>query len=158
MAQDAHRLRAKLKRSSALRYALAPVWITVALLLEISVVGRFPVWSSSPPLIHPTGLFQICIVAAAWFGGAGPGLLAALLATLILPHVIAMNYPLIAGVFDLPRSLAFGITGLAVAWAPRSAGGPKESFATPATNSRRRCWSGPPNCDAVKLCWLERSN
>lgn len=114
MAQDAHRLRAKLKRSSALRYALAPVWITVALLLEISVVGRFPVWSSSPPLIHPTGLFQICIVAAAWFGGAGPGLLAALLATLILPHVIAMNYPLIAGVFDLPRFLAFGITGLAV--------------------------------------------
>jgi len=90
------------------------VWISAAWLLEILAVGSFPEWSSSAPLIHPTGLFQICIVAAAWFGGAGPGLFAALLATLVMPHVITMNYPLIAGFFDLPRFLAFGITGLAV--------------------------------------------
>jgi PAS domain S-box-containing protein len=73
-------------------------------------------WSDAPPLIHPTGLFQICIVAAAWFGGAGPGFLAAVLATAVMPGLIAMNYPLIAGVFDLPRFLAFAITGLAVGW------------------------------------------
>jgi len=85
-------------------------------LLQISVIGSVPVWRQSPPLIHPTGLFQICIVAAAWFGGAGPGLLAALLATFVLPLLIEMNYPLIAGFFDLPRFLAFGITGLAVGW------------------------------------------
>src|SRR5262249_8147939 len=30
--------------------------------------------------------------------------------------LIAMNYPLIAGFFDLPRFVAFGITGLAVGW------------------------------------------
>src|SRR5262249_24488410 len=66
--------------------------------------------------IHPTGLFQIWIVVAAWFGGPGPGLLAALLATLALSRLIEMNYPLIAGFFDLPRFLAFAITGLAVGW------------------------------------------
>ena len=116
MAEDTHRFRAKLEGSTALRYALAPVCIAVALLLEISVIGPLPVWSPSAPLIHPTGLFQACIVAAAWFGGAGPGFLAALLATLVLPLLITMNYPLIAGFFDLPRFLAFGITGLAVGW------------------------------------------
>ena len=66
--------------------------------------------------IHPTGLFQAGIVAAAWFGGAGPGFVAALLATFVLPLLIAMSYPLIAGFFDLPRFLTFGITGMAVGW------------------------------------------
>src|SRR5262249_46966218 len=55
-------------------------------------------------------------VAAAWFGGVGPGLVAALLATLTMPLLIAMNYPLVAGFFDLPRFVGFGITGAAVGW------------------------------------------
>ena len=109
-----HRFRAKLERSAALRYALAPVCIAVALLVQMSISGPVPEWSQSPPFIHPTGLFQISIVAAAWFGGAGPGLLSAVLATLVLPYLIAMNYPLTAGFLDLPRFLAFAITGLAV--------------------------------------------
>jgi PAS domain S-box-containing protein len=98
-------------RSTALRYALAPVCIAVAVLL---LIGPLRVWSPAAPLIHPTGLFEIGIVAAAWFGGAGPGFLAALLATLLFPLLVATNYPLITGFFDLPRFLAFGITGLAV--------------------------------------------
>jgi PAS domain S-box-containing protein len=116
MADGTHRFRAKLEGSTALRYALAPVCIAVAVLLHISVIGPVPMWSLSAPPIHPTGLFQACIVAAAWFGGAGPGFLAALLATLVLPLLIDMNYPLIAGFFDLPRFLPFGITGVAVGW------------------------------------------
>jgi len=80
-------------------------------LLNISVIG---------PFLHPTGLFLACIVAAAWFGGPGPGFLAALLATLVLPLLIAVQYALIAGFFDLPRFLAFGITGVAVGWATAS--------------------------------------
>ena len=116
MADNTHRFRAKLEESTPLRYALAPVCIAVAVLLEIAVIGPRPLWSHSAPLIHPTGLFQACIVAAAWFGGAGPGFLAALLATLVLPQLMAMNYPLIAGFFDLPRFLPFGITGVAVGW------------------------------------------
>jgi C4-dicarboxylate-specific signal transduction histidine kinase len=117
MAEDTHRFWAKLEGSTALRYALAPGAIAVALLLQILVIGpSFPVWSPSPPPIHPTGLFQVCIVVAAWCGGAGPGFLAALLATLVLPLLLTMNYPLIAGFFDLPRFVAFGVTGLAVGW------------------------------------------
>ena len=105
MADGTHRFLAKLEESTALRYALAPVCVAVAVLLHISVLG---------PFLHPTGLFLAGIVAAAWFGGAGPGFLAALLATFALPQLIAMNYPLIAGFFDLPRFLTFGMTGVAV--------------------------------------------
>ena len=101
------RFLAKLEKSTALRYALAPICVVVAVLLHISVIG---------PFLHPTGLFLAGIVAAAWFGGPGPGFLAALLATFALPQLIAMSYPLIAGFFDLPRFLAFGMTGVAVGW------------------------------------------
>src|SRR6266850_6008185 len=107
MADGTHRFLAKLEESKALRYALAPVCVALAVLLHISVIG---------PLLHPTGLFLAGIVAAAWFGGAGPGFLAALLATFVLPLLIEMNYPLVAGFFDLPRFLAFGITGMTVGW------------------------------------------
>ena len=116
MADGTHRFLEKLEESTALRYALAPVCVAAAVLLHISVIGPVPVWSHSAPLIHPTGLFLAGIVAAAWFGGAGPGFLAAVLATFALPLLIEMNYPLIAGFFDLPRFLAFGITGMAVGW------------------------------------------
>lgn len=54
---------------------LVPVCIAVAVLLNISVIG---------PFLHPNGLFLACIVAAAWFGGVGPGFLVALRATLVL--------------------------------------------------------------------------
>ena len=107
MAEDTHCFLAKLERSTALRYALAPVCVAVTVLLHISVIG---------PFLHPTGLFLAGIVAAAWFGGPGPGFLAALLATFALPPLIAMSYPLIADFFDLPRFLAFGMTGVAVGW------------------------------------------
>jgi PAS domain S-box-containing protein len=120
MADNTHRFLAKLEESTALRYALVPVCIGVAVLLQVSVIGPVPVGSPSVPPIHPTGLFQVCIIPAAWFGGAGPGFLAALLATLVMPLLVGMNYPLIAGFFDLPRFLAFGITGVAVGWGTTS--------------------------------------
>ena len=94
-------------RSAALRYALAPACIALAALLHLSPVG---------PFLHPTGLFVFAVIAAAWFGGAGPGLLAAVLATFALPQLIPMSYPLLAGVFDLPRFITFALTGLAVGW------------------------------------------
>ncbi|HEU5195234.1 MAG TPA: ATP-binding protein [Methylomirabilota bacterium] len=99
-----------------MRYALAPLCVGAAVLVQVTLIGRVLAESQSVPLIHPTGLFQVCVVAAAWFGGRGPGLLAAVLATLALPRLIEMNYPLTAGFFDLPRFLAFAITGLAVGW------------------------------------------
>src|SRR5712671_4866796 len=102
---------AKLQQSAALRYVLAPACIAVTALLNISALG---------PFLHPTALFLAGIVAAAWFGGAGPGFLAALLATLVLPQLITMSYPLTAGFFDLPRFLAFGLTAAAVGWGTTS--------------------------------------
>src|SRR6266699_2439436 len=99
------RLVAKLERSTAPRYSLAPICIAAAVLLHLSSIG---------PFLHPTGLFVVGIVAAAWFGGAGPGFMAALLATFVLPHFVPRLYPLIADFFDLPRFLTFAVTGLAV--------------------------------------------
>jgi Domain of unknown function (DUF4118) len=107
MAENTHGFPAKLKGSTAARYALAPVCIGVALLVHLSVIG---------PFLHPTALFLACTVAAAWFGGTGPGFFAAILATLVLPPFVPTRYSLTAGFFDLPRFLAFGITGLAVGW------------------------------------------
>src|SRR5262245_21931879 len=104
------------ERSTVLRYALAPLCVGVAALLHIAAIGPFPDWSSFPPPIHPTTLFQASVVAAAWFGGTGPGFLAALLATLIVPHLVTMNYPLVAGFFDVPRFWGFAITGVVVGW------------------------------------------
>jgi PAS domain S-box-containing protein len=101
------------KRAIALRYALAPACVGVALLLHVSPVG---------PLFHPMGLFILGVVAAAWFGGPGPGVLAAFLSAIALPHLIAvtyplsMAYPLLAGFFDLPRFITLGLTGAAVGW------------------------------------------
>src|SRR5262249_3074061 len=108
MARD-NRFHAELERSAALRYALAPLCVVVAPMLPVARSGRVPAWSSFPPPIHPSALFELCVVAAAWFGGVGPGLVAALLATLTMPLLIAMNYPLVAGFFDLPRFVGFGI-------------------------------------------------
>jgi K+-sensing histidine kinase KdpD len=129
-----NRFASKLEESTALRYALAPVCIAVTVLLHLSVVG---------PFLHPTGLFLAGIVAAAWFGGAGPGFLAALLATLVLPQLIEMNYPLVADFFDLPRFLTFAMTGLVVGWGTTFRRRAEEAlrhsearFAPPATSLR----------------------
>src|SRR5258706_12305655 len=75
---------AKLEASTALRYSLAPVCIAAAVLLHVSFVG---------PYLHPTGLFVVGIVAAAWFGGAGPGFFAAPLATFRPLHLGPKPYP-----------------------------------------------------------------
>ena len=68
------------------------------------------------------GFFIIGVLAAAWFGGAGPGVLAAFLSAISLPHLMAItyplsvSYPLLAGFLDLPRFIALGLTGAAVGW------------------------------------------
>jgi PAS domain S-box-containing protein len=91
----------------ALRYALAPVCLLLAVALHLSPAGA---------MFHPTGLFTIAVIGAAWFGGAGPGFLAALIATFTLPQLIPMSYPLLVGIFDLPRLVTFSFVGLAVGY------------------------------------------
>ena len=59
-------------RAVALRYALAPACVLLAVLLYLS---------PAQPVISPAGPFLFAVLAAAWFGGPGPGFLAAALAT-----------------------------------------------------------------------------
>ena len=94
-------------RVVAFRYALAPVCILLAVLVYLS---------PARPLLSLAGLFVIAVLAAAWFGGAGPGFVAALIATFTLPQLIAVSYPLLGGFLDLPRFTTFSIAGLVVGW------------------------------------------
>src|SRR5262245_51637051 len=91
----------------ALRYALAPACILLAVLLYLSPAGK---------VLSLAGLFALAVLGAAWFGGAGPGLVAAVLATFALPQLIAVGYPLLGGFLDLPRFITFSVAGLLVGW------------------------------------------
>ena len=91
----------------ALRYALAPACILLAVLAYYSPVG---------PTLGLDSLFVFAVLAAAWFGGAGPGLAAAVLATFTVPQLIAVSYPLLGGLLDLTRLITWSIAGLAVGW------------------------------------------
>ena len=105
------------KPRDRLALCAAPACVGLATLLHLSPVG---------PLFHPMGLFILGVVAAAWFGGAGPGVFAAFLSAIVLPHLIAVTYPLslayplLAGFFDLPRFVTLGLTGAAVGWGTSS--------------------------------------
>lgn len=100
-------LEGRVMQTVALRYALAPACILLAVLVYYSPVG---------PTLSLESLFVFAVLAAAWFGGAGPGLVAAVLAALTLPQLIAVSYPLLGGFVDLPRFITLSIAGLAVGW------------------------------------------
>ena len=105
------------KPAIALRYALALACVGAAVLLRVSPAGS---------VFHPSGPFILAVVAAAWFGGAGPGVLAAFLSALSLPQLIGIpgslstDYPLLGGFFDLPRFITLGLAGAAVGWGTSS--------------------------------------
>ncbi|QJR11253.1 Sensor histidine kinase RcsC [Usitatibacter rugosus] len=92
---------------AAMRYALAPGCVLLAALAYHSPVG---------PMFSLAGLFVIAALVTGWFGGAGPGFLAAVLATLLVPRLITVSYPLLGGFLDLPRFITFSIVGVAVGW------------------------------------------
>ena len=130
-------------RAAALRYALAPACVLLAVLLHLSPAGA---------TLHPTGLFAIAVLAAAWFGGAGPGFLAAVLATFTLPQLIAMSYPLLGGFLDLPRFVTFSVVGLAVGWGSSRRAGKlreQERYARAMEASDDGFWDWIPATDTV---------
>ena len=94
-------------RAVALRYALAPASVLLAVLLHLSPAGS---------LFPYGGLFFLAVVGAAWFGGAGPGCLTAALGAFALPQLMAASHTVLGGFLDLPRLVVFSIAGLAVAW------------------------------------------
>src|SRR6516225_7331474 len=91
----------------ALRYALAPGCIALAVLIYFSPVG---------PTIPLAGLFVLAVLATAWFGGAGPGFAAAVLGALAIPQLASVSYRLLGGFLDTPRFITFSIVGLAAGW------------------------------------------
>jgi PAS domain S-box-containing protein len=94
-------------RAVALRYALAPACMVLAVLVHLSPAG---------PTLSLAGLLVFAVLAAAWFGGAGPGFVAAVLATFTLPQLIPVGYPLLGGFLDLPRFITFSIAGIVLGW------------------------------------------
>jgi PAS domain S-box-containing protein len=91
----------------AVRYALAPICILLVTLFYLSPAG---------PSLNLPSLFLIGVLAAAWFGGAGPGFVSAVMATLALPHLAVANHQLLGGVLDLPLFIGFSAEGLVVGW------------------------------------------
>jgi PAS domain S-box-containing protein len=94
-------------RALALRYALAPACILLAVLLHRTPAGS---------VLSGAGLFLFAVLAAAWFGGVGPGLVAAVLAAFALPALEAPATPLLGGVLDLRRFIVFSVVAGAVGW------------------------------------------
>ena len=135
------------KPAIALRYALAPVSVGAAVLLHVSPAGS---------LFHPSGPFILAVVAAAWFGGAGPGVFAALLSAISLPQLIGVpgslwtDYPLLGGLFDLPRFITLGLAGAAVGWGTSS-----YRRAEAALRERERLLSGAR--DELETAVIERT-
>ena len=86
----------------ALRYALAPVCVAGSALLQASPLDTF---------LHPIGPFVFGVLVAAWFGGVGPGVLAAFLSAAAQPF--AVGDPLAWDLFDLPRFVTLALTGAA---------------------------------------------
>ena len=135
--------RKELLAAAALRYALAPACVLFAVALHLSPAGA---------MLHPTGLFTIAVVAAAWFGGAGPGFLAAVIATFTLPQLIAMSYPLLGGILDLPRLVTFSVVGLAVGWGSSRGAGKlreQERYARAMEASDDGFWDWFPASDTI---------
>lgn len=100
-------LEQRVMASVVLRYALAPVLIGVGVLVFLSPLG---------PVLSLAGLMVLAVLATAWLGGAGPGLLAAVLGNFAIQELITIPYPLLGGFIDVPRFVTFSIVGVAVGW------------------------------------------
>ena len=114
--------RKELLAAVALRYALAPACVLLAVLVHLSPAGS---------LFPYGGLFVLAVVGAAWFGGAGPGFLAAALSAL---------------------ALVFSVIGIAVGWGSSRAAGKlreQERYAHAMEASDDGLWDWNPGTDRV---------
>jgi PAS domain S-box-containing protein len=97
------------KRNLLLRYALPPVFLTLA------VLAAELLHAVNPGLVEYT--FLAGVVAAAWLGGRGPGLIAAVLAPLVLDYFfLPPLYTIGISREALPAVVPFVLAGLAAAW------------------------------------------
>jgi len=127
----------------ALRYSLAPACVLLAVALQVSPLGA---------TLHPTGPLALAVVAAAWFAGAGPGFLAAVIATYALPHLVATSSALLGGFLDLPTLVMFSALGLGVGWGAARRDGKlreQERYARAMQASDDGIWDWIPASDTI---------
>jgi PAS domain S-box-containing protein len=98
-----------LKKRYLLRYALIPGFLTLAVLVSELI------HSMSPGLVQYT--FLACVVAAAWIGGRGPGLITAGIAPFVLDYYFLLPLHTIGISAEArPYVVPFLLAGLAAAW------------------------------------------
>lgn len=89
----------------ALRYALAVASVAAALLITRLL----------QPTVFPTPLFFVAIVVSTWLGGTGPGIVAVLLATVVLNHYF-VPHGIAASSASLLYLAQFSLPGLLTCW------------------------------------------
>ena len=105
----ANSLRERLSRAPGLPY-LSSVGLALLALVLTLVIG--PVNLPDPSL-----LFLVAVVVAAWRGGLGPGLVAAVLSTLTIDYVLVPPaYSRAPGLDDLLRLCVFAASALVVSY------------------------------------------
>ena len=93
-------------RSTLTRYTLAIVFVAAALLVAL-LLQR---------LMEAATLLLVAIMAATWFGGLGPGLLAGLLAALAVAYRLPPPDSFKVDIKDIPRLLFFLVAALFISW------------------------------------------
>jgi C4-dicarboxylate-specific signal transduction histidine kinase len=96
------------KPSAIMRYALAVVWVALALLMA-DLMEHY--WKSTPYV----SLFCCAIVLSAWFGGFGPGLLAIALSVLAFDYYfLPPLHSLLPNSNEMPRLVLFAVVSIII--------------------------------------------
>jgi PAS domain S-box-containing protein len=102
---------------AAVRYGLAVVSVAAAASLATGPVGHLLFHEAPERFVHGVTLLYAAAIFSAWLGGRGPGLVAALLAVLIVDYFFTP--PLYAITWDLDfllRVAVFALSALLVGW------------------------------------------
>jgi PAS domain S-box-containing protein len=91
---------------------LAPYGLAVALVVSIML---FAEWLEAHFVGAPVSLLLCAVMFSGWFGGVGPGLLAAVLAFLVFDYeFVAPLHSRIISALEIPRVFAFGISAFLI--------------------------------------------
>jgi PAS domain S-box-containing protein len=108
---------ARRRSPAAVRYGLAVVSVAAAATLTTGPFGHLLFHEAPERFVHGVTLLYAAAIFSAWLGGRGPGLVAALLAVLIVDYFFTP--PLYAITWDLDfllRVALFALSALLVGW------------------------------------------
>src|SRR5262245_26806699 len=99
--------------------------------IGVGIVGLgvlIAVWARS--LVYPSTLVLAAVVIAAWFGGMGPGLLAALVATVAIEYFVISPGSFEPALSQVPRLIVFLLLALLSGWGSAARRRAEESLKT----------------------------